>query len=44
MKTICLFLAALIAPASLSVGAPDAPPEGFAPLFNGEDLSGWKIP
>src|SRR4029077_19541287 len=29
----------------LPAGAADnTPPEGFAPLFNGKDLTGWKVP
>lgn len=26
------------------LAAEDKPPEGFTPLFNGKDLSGWKVP
>src|SRR5262245_30281061 len=25
-------------------GAESGPPAGFAPLFNGRDLTGWKVP
>jgi hypothetical protein len=34
--------AALLAGAAL-VAAPDQPADGFTPLFNGRDLSGWKF-
>jgi hypothetical protein len=34
-----LFAAALLAPA-----ADNAPPAGFTSLFNGKDLTGWKVP
>ncbi len=27
-----------------TLAGPDTPPEGFVPLFNGKDLTGWKIP
>jgi hypothetical protein len=33
-------MATLVAPPARS--ADNAPPEGFVPLFNGKDLSGWK--
>jgi hypothetical protein len=38
------FCAALLGLALLSTSAVanDAPPDGFVPLFNGKDLSGWK--
>jgi hypothetical protein len=40
-----LFAAAALAAAVSALGA-DEPrlPEGFTPLFNGKDLSGWKVP
>jgi hypothetical protein len=44
-----LFLAALIVPAALhskekkADTKKSAVPEGFTPLFNGKDLSGWKV-
>jgi hypothetical protein len=31
-------------PAQAAVQAPDAPPPGFRSLFNGRDLTGWRIP
>jgi hypothetical protein len=34
----------LFAVAALVVGAEGGPPEGFVPLFNGKDFSGWKVP
>ena len=37
--TLCALLVVL-----LNIAAADAPPEGFTPLFNGKDLTGWKIP
>jgi 3-keto-disaccharide hydrolase len=37
-----LLLAA--APLFPPVGAQDAPPAGFVSLFNGKDLSGWRVP
>jgi hypothetical protein len=41
MRTLtCLGLAALC----FTLLAADKPPEGFAALFNGENLDGWKIP
>jgi hypothetical protein len=39
--TLGLFLAGLTACASSSAGSQD---DGFVTLFNGKDLSGWKIP
>ncbi len=45
--TSCLALCALFfcGTASLTrAEEPSTPPEGFTSLFNGEDLSGWKVP
>ena len=36
-----LVLTSLLALASLASAADNQPPEGFVPLFNGKDLSGW---
>ena len=36
-----LSLATVVLTASLSLAAEPAPPKGFAPLFNGKDLTGW---
>src|SRR5436853_7580446 len=43
--TRCLLavVPAMLAAAALSAYA-DEPPEGFVSLFNGKDLSGWKVP
>jgi type 1 glutamine amidotransferase len=41
---IIIFPLAGFLAASLAWAAQDAPPQGFVPLFNGRDLSGWKIP
>lgn len=43
MKSMVLALIILISPAFVIAQA-SAVPEGFVSLFNGEDLSGWKIP
>jgi len=37
-----LLLAAVLVVAPLA--AQDAPPPGFTPIFNGKDLSGWRVP
>ncbi|MBX9580253.1 MAG: DUF1080 domain-containing protein [Gemmataceae bacterium] len=45
MKTLFRAAALLAAVAAATARADDKPaavPEGFAPLFNGKDLSGWK--
>lgn len=42
MKMRALWLAAAFGVASAS--AQEAPPSGFTALFNGKDLSGWKVP
>ena len=34
----------ILAAAPLLAAAPDAPPAGFVPLFNGKDLAGWRVP
>lgn len=36
--------AAAIVSLSLVIASPDPAPEGFTALFNGKDLTGWKIP
>jgi hypothetical protein len=44
-RTRVLLLAAAVAAAAVSgLGADPKGPEGFRPLFNGKDLSGWKVP
>jgi hypothetical protein len=40
---LILGLAALLAAPAPAIGG-EAPPPGFVSLFNGEDLSGWKVP
>jgi hypothetical protein len=43
----CLFGAALVvglSVAAASLTAQNAPPPGFESIFNGKDLTGWKIP
>jgi len=40
MKTACLAIAALLL-ASSAYAADPMPPDGFRPLFNGRDLTGW---
>ncbi len=44
MKRPLTFLSTLALTATLALGSPDPAPEGFTPLFNGKDLTGWKIP
>src|SRR3989442_12208298 len=39
-----LFVAPVFVVACLNLCAMEEPPEGFSPLFNGKDLSGWKVP
>jgi len=40
-----VFAAALVLAAAVGLRADDkAPPKGFESLFNGKDLSGWKVP
>ncbi|MEA2734444.1 MAG: hypothetical protein QOE14_895 [Humisphaera sp.] len=34
----------VVALALTLIAAAEPPPEGFAPIFNGKDLAGWKIP
>lgn len=41
MKRTLLFLPLAVAVAALPVGRSDADDDGFKPLFNGKDLSGW---
>ena len=42
---VCLVLACMMMIPAASVPAADnSPPEGFTSLFNGKDLSGWKVP
>ncbi|HZN36092.1 MAG TPA: DUF1080 domain-containing protein [Pirellulaceae bacterium] len=40
MKTACLAIAALLLASSAHAADP-MPPDGFRPLFNGRDLTGW---
>jgi hypothetical protein len=42
--TRCIALAFCLVAASSGLRADDRPPEGFTPLFNGKNLSGWKVP
>jgi hypothetical protein len=42
MRTRALLLAFAFGVASLH--AQDAPPSGYASIFNGKDLAGWKVP
>ena len=39
-----LALIALLVATPVSFAADGAPPEGFTSLFNGKDLTGWKVP
>jgi hypothetical protein len=39
-----LFVAAVFAVTGLNSSAKEEAPEGFTPLFNGKDLSGWNVP
>ena len=42
---VCLALAgAMIIPVAAASAADNSSPEGFTSLFNGQDLSGWKVP
>ena len=46
-RTRWFFLAAVAAASAAALGlqaADNQPPEGFISLFNGTDLSGWKVP
>ncbi len=43
MKTISLLLAMLVVLSVESRASDVSPPKGFTALFNGKDLSGWKI-
>jgi hypothetical protein len=40
--TLRLFVVVLLAGAAAADAADNTPPEGFVPLFNGKDLTGWK--
>jgi len=45
--TACLLAAGLafaLGPAAVTTDAQGAPPAGFVSIFNGKDLTGWKIP
>ena len=45
--TVCVSVTALTLALSITGAQPAAqgkPPEGFVSLFNGKDLTGWKIP
>jgi hypothetical protein len=48
MRAIACFLAAGLAftlgPAAVTTDAQGKPPAGFTSIFNGKDLTGWKIP
>src|SRR5262245_37559103 len=35
---------AALATTPATPGRDEQPPEGFVPLFNGKDLSGWRVP
>ncbi|HVR70950.1 MAG TPA: DUF1080 domain-containing protein [Vicinamibacteria bacterium] len=41
LPALLLLATAAVVP---SVGAREAPPKGFVSLFNGRDLSGWRVP
>ncbi len=46
-RTCCVLAAAVLAALAAGIVAPAAdtkPPEGFTSLFNGTDLTGWKVP
>src|SRR6185312_16019996 len=40
----CIVGLIVFAVPSTSRAGDDGPPEGFVPLFNGRDLTGWKVP
>jgi len=42
-RWFCLAPLALVVCALAAAPAADKPPEGFVPLFNGKDLTGWKV-
>jgi hypothetical protein len=46
LRRACWLLALPLCLAAVGVNLPaaDAPPEGFTSLFNGKDLTGWKVP
>lgn len=44
MLRTTLLTAGLMLAATVLIAADNAPPEGFMSLFNGKDLSGWKVP
>ena len=48
MRAVACFLAAgvvlTLGPVAVTTGAQSAPPAGFVSIFNGKDLTGWKIP
>jgi 3-keto-disaccharide hydrolase len=44
IRWIALAVACVVAAVAFPLHAADAPPEGFTSLFNGKDLSGWKVP
>src|SRR5213083_2058977 len=45
IRWLALLAAVLIGTAGLGLNAADnEPPPGFTALFNGKDLSGWKVP
>src|SRR5271165_2094762 len=42
-RYFCFAPLALVVCALAAAPAADKPPEGFVPLFNGKDLTGWKV-
>ena len=42
MKRIALIVLCILTLASLAIAKDNCPPPGFAALFNGTDLTGWK--
>ena len=43
MMRRCCFLLSLVLGAPLAARADEAVPKGFEPLFNGKNLTGWKV-
>ncbi len=44
MKRLAMILAAALVAVSLAWASEDDAPDGFVPMFNGKDLSGWRVP
>jgi hypothetical protein len=44
MGAVCVVAAILVASGGPSAAADPDAPEGFVPLFNGKDFTGWKVP